>query len=147
MAHIIAHDQLFHGGYTGNRASKFDLRQLLDVALIRAHHDTAIDWQELDHRFSQAGFPQLLPTYLSFGEELFGQPAPRFSSPPRPGELREYRQIVEPSRLYSIGKIIRGYAAARRRDPLGVMQLFDWYTWPRRIRMVKAALKLSPSSW
>lgn len=147
VAHIIAHDQLFHGGYTGNRAGKFDLRQLLDVALIRAHHDAAIDWQELDHRFSRAGFPQLLPTYLSFGEELFGQPAPRLGSPPRPRELREYQNIVEPSRLYNIGKILRGYAAARRRDPLGVMQLFVWYTWPRRIRLVKRALKLSPSSW
>ena len=147
VAHIIAHDQLFHGGYIGNRANKFDLRQLLDVAMIRASHDAAIDWQELNRRFSSVGFGQLLPTYLAFGQALLGQPAPHLSHPPRPRALRDYRAIVEPSRLHNIGEIARGYAAARRRDPLGILQLLVWYKWPRRIRLVKAALKPAPSSW
>ena len=49
----IVHSQLNHEGY---QTSGIELRQLLDLAMIRARHESAIDWFELDHRFGAAGF-------------------------------------------------------------------------------------------
>jgi hypothetical protein len=46
--HNIVHDQFHHGGYQN---CTIELRQLLDLALIRKRHEAAIDWAELDHFF------------------------------------------------------------------------------------------------
>lgn len=86
--HTIFHSEIFHGLYALN---KIQLRHLLDLALIRARHEGAIDWIELDHRFSAAGFGEVLSTYLCFAEELLGQPAPKLSHSPRKDAMAELR--------------------------------------------------------
>ena len=48
VGHIIVHDQLDHDN---NRNSRVQLRQLVDLAMIRAGQENAIDWAELDNRF------------------------------------------------------------------------------------------------
>jgi hypothetical protein len=53
--------EIFHGLYALN---KIQLRHLLDLALIRARHEGAIDWNELDRRFSTSGLGEVLATYL-----------------------------------------------------------------------------------
>jgi hypothetical protein len=79
-AHTIFHSELFHLQY---RFNKIHLRHLLDLALIRARHESLIDWAEVDRRFSAAGHGEVLATYLDFARELLGQPAPQLSQAPR----------------------------------------------------------------
>ena len=74
VGHTIFHSEIYHELYSLN---KIQLRHLLDLALIRAQHESAIDWGELDHRFAAAGFGEVLATYLDFANALFAQPAPR----------------------------------------------------------------------
>jgi hypothetical protein len=66
VGHIIAHDQLIHGRYLQR---KVELRQLLDLAMIRARSETAIDWSDLDDRFCRIwGSEQCSrPTWSSAG--------------------------------------------------------------------------------
>jgi hypothetical protein len=88
----IVHSQLNHEGY---QTSGIELRQLLDLAMIRARHESAIDWFELDHRFGAAGFGHVLASYLKFAEVFFGQTAPRLSNLPRKLALERLRVFVE----------------------------------------------------
>ena len=88
--HTIFHSEILHGLYGLN---KIQLRHLLDLALIRARHQRAIDWGELDHRFSAAGFGEVLATYLHFSDELLGQSAPKLSHAPRKDAMAELRSV------------------------------------------------------
>lgn len=89
-AHTIFHSELFHEQYGRN---KIHLRHLLDLALIRGRHEGAIDWSEVDRRFSAAGHGEVLATYLDFARELFGQPAPKLSHAPRPDAVVKLREM------------------------------------------------------
>ena len=88
VGHTIFHSEIFHGLYA---LDKIELRHLLDMALIRAHHARVIDWNELDRRFSDAGFGELLATYLHFADELLGQSAPKLSHAPRSDAMAKLR--------------------------------------------------------
>lgn len=76
-AHTVLHDQLVHHQYRWNG---IELRQLLDLALLRKAHGAAIDWSELDDRFAQARCGRVLATYLAFDQALFGQSSPPLRS-------------------------------------------------------------------
>ena len=143
VGHIIAHDQLHHGRYW---ARGVELRQVLDVVMIRQRHEGAIDWAELEHRFRQSGFGEVLATYLMIAEAMFGQPAPRLASAPRPGAIEDFRRKVETLRLQRLASIMSNYVAARRQDPCGV-KLLDWRKLPGRIRLVMKALHHTPPNW
>jgi Uncharacterised nucleotidyltransferase len=86
--HIIFHSEIFHGLYTLN---KVQLRHVIDLALLRARHEKAIDWDELDRRFSAADAGEVLATYLHLVGELLGQAAPRLSHAPRSDAMTELR--------------------------------------------------------
>ncbi len=86
--HTIFHSEIFHGLYHLN---KIQLRHLLDLAIIRFRHEGAIDWNELDRRFSASGFGEVLATYLDFARELLGQPVPKLSRAPRSDAMAELR--------------------------------------------------------
>ena len=86
--HIIFHSEIFHGLYTLN---KVQLRHVIDLALLRARHEQAIDWDELDRRFSAADAGEVLATYLHLAGELLGQAAPRLSHAPRKDAMTELR--------------------------------------------------------
>ena len=82
--------EIFHGLYALN---KIQLRHLLDLALIRARHEGAIDWNELDRRLSTSGLGEVLATYLCFSDELLGQPAPKLRHTPRKDAMAELRSV------------------------------------------------------
>ena len=86
--HIIFHSEIFHGLYTLN---KVQLRHVMDLALLRARHEKAIDWGELDRRFSAADAGEVLATYLHLASELLGQAAPLLSHAPRRDAIAELR--------------------------------------------------------
>jgi len=125
VGHIVAHDQLHHDGY---RLGWVELRQALDLAMIRAGRESAIDWAELDHRFSRMGRGAVLATYLEFGKIFLGQAAPRFRSAPRPGAIKDFRRAVASPRARGwrhLATLLTEYAAKRRRDPGGMLRLLD----------------------
>jgi hypothetical protein len=143
--HNIVHHQLHHDGYQN---CTIELRQLLDLALIRKRHDAAIDWAELDHFFCRNGLGEVLATYLQFCEELLGQKAPRLRCRPRVGAIKGFRRIVDPPKpsklapiVTAFAAIVNDYAAARRRDPLGLLKLFNPMEWPPRFKLLKDAFR------
>lgn len=141
VAHIIAHDQIFHGH---RWARKFELRQLLDVTMIRVRHEATIDWSELDRRFSQIGAGKVLAKYLALAETSFGQAAPRLSYTAPPATIAGFRYMAERPRLQSLVSIMGHRMEALRRNPARVLELFDWRKWPGRIRLVAAAVNKNP---
>lgn len=144
VAHIVIHDQLLHDG---DRRRNVELRQVLDLAMIRARHERAIDWATLDRRFCQAGLGEVLANYLVIAEELFGQETPRLSCAPAPGALEDFRRASEWRRSNLLASIVSLYVALRRRDPGGLLQFFAPRKWPRRIKMIRNALKRHPLNW
>jgi hypothetical protein len=125
VGHNVVHDQISHRNYSGRNVQ---LRQLLDLALIRARSESEIDWQELDRRFGEAGQGRVLATYLAFAEALFGQPAPMLTHKPRADAIESMRRIIErpTSRGWTVlaAKAI-AFAAEVRRQPGIVIQLLN----------------------
>ncbi len=140
VVHNIVHDQLNHQNY---RAGRAELRQLLDLAMLRARHEASIDWTELDRRFCAAGQGPLLATYLEFASVLFGQSAPPgLSHPPRPGAMADFRRDVEwPAiRILNRLRIPVDYVLARRGDPLSILKrLTRRQTWSAAAELVRSA--------
>jgi hypothetical protein len=157
--HNIVHDQFDHERYQDRT---IELRQLLDLALIRKRHEAAIDWAELDHLFCRNDLGEVLATYLRFCEALLGQKAPRLRRRPRAGAIKDFRRIIDPPKPSRVAivtdramarfAIVSRYAAARFRrivDPskpsLGGIVI--GYAKARR-RDPRGALKLFiPATW
>jgi hypothetical protein len=144
VGHIIAHDQLQHAGY---RFRSVELRQVLDLAVIRAGHERAIDWAELDRRFYRLGLGEVLATYLAIAEALLGQRLPPLRCMPRPRAIEDFRRTFERRRSQQLASIVARYVHLRLRDPGGLLRLFDRRKWPVRIRMVVNAFKRRPLDW
>jgi Uncharacterised nucleotidyltransferase len=144
VGHIIAHDQLQHAGY---RFRSVELRQVLDLAVIRAGHEGAIDWAELDQRFCRFGLGEVLATYLAIAEALLGQVSPPLRCTPRPRAIEDFRRTFEWRRSQHLASIVARYVHLRRRDPGGLLRLFGRRKWPLRIRMVVNAFKRRPPDW
>jgi len=143
------HQQLHHEKYPN---PAIELRQLLDLALIRKRHEAAIDWAELDHLFCRKGLGEVLATYLQYCEELLGQKAPRLRCLPRVGAIENFRRIVDPPKIppkpqtfapvvTALATIVTDYGKARRRDPFGVLKLLYPTNWPARFKLLKDAFK------
>jgi len=147
VGHIIVHDQLHHNGY---RRGWVELRQALDLAMIRARRESAIDWAELDDRFCRMGRGAVLATFLEFVKILLGQPAPRFRYAPRPDVIKDFRRAVASPRMRGwrqLATLLTDYAAKRRRDPGGLLRLLDLKKWPKRISFVMKAFERSRPKW
>jgi hypothetical protein len=138
VAHLVVHDQLDHEGY---KRTRIDLRQLLDLAIIRAKHDSDIDWAALDRRFGDAGAGHMLATYLHFAEALLGQPAPWLRHAPHANAVARLRRAIEPrtGAWTRVTQVPLEYLAARRRDPLGLLNLLRPRTWRKGIRRLSEA--------
>ena len=147
VGHIIAHDQLNHRRHWQRRV---ELRQLLDLAMIRARSETAIDWSELDDRFCRMGFGTVLATYMEFGRRLLGQPVPRLRHAALPGATTVLRWTIASSRWQPWGSVALkaiGYVGECGRDPRGALRLFQWDAWRYQIEEVRRKLKSNPPSW
>ena len=133
VAHSIIHDALDHEGYLRKTV---ELRQLLDLAMIRTKHESAIDWAELDRCFDAAGVGHVLAASLRFAERFFGLPVPR---PVRLSE-RQRTARCRAERWSGIASLAGDYVRARHRDPWGVFNLFKPKTWPGRMYRIGAVL-------
>ena len=92
VGHNIVHDQLNHERYA---RKTIELRQLLDLAILRSRYEQQIDWGELDRRFSSVGLGHVLATYLRYDKALLGQRKPAISSAPRKHAVRRLRYAME----------------------------------------------------
>jgi hypothetical protein len=145
VGHNVIHDQVLHCGY---ERSRIELRQLLDLAMMRVRHEAAIDWDELDRRFGDAGLGPVLATYLYFAEALLGQRMPVLSHAPRAGALPELRRAIAARRRWrNLLVIPRDYFMARLRDPGGMLRLFRLGTWRAGIRLIANACKTPEAKW
>jgi hypothetical protein len=133
VGHNIIHDPLDHDGY---RRGRLELRQLLDLAMIRRKHESAIDWAQLDSRFTTAGVGHVLAANLKFAEELFGLPVPQIV---RLSE-RQHRASRRTERWTRVTHMLALYVAARRRDPWSVFKLLRLKTWPGIISRIRNTL-------
>jgi hypothetical protein len=141
VAHNVVHDQLAHDRY---ELKQVELRQLLDLALVRARHGGDIDWAELSRRFDYAGLRHVLATYLCYGEFLFGQtnPVPLGASPTQTIALLragiEARMREERTGLWSVLRLalrLAGlYVRQRAKDPAGLRRLLRPAIWRRQFR-------------
>lgn len=129
----VVHDQLFNRQYQRQGA---ELRQLLDLSLLRAQHDGEIDWSEVDRRFCDAGAGQVLATYLEFARALLGQPPPQVSCAPRLNAIEGFKSRMASWR--AARRMATEYVAARRRQPLGIFRLLNPRTWANRLRLLRA---------
>jgi Uncharacterised nucleotidyltransferase len=132
VAHSIVHDALDHQGYL---RQTLELRQLLDLVMIRTKHESTVGWAELDRRFSAAGVGYVLAASLEFAKGLFGLPLPSIHLSER---QRRARRRTEP--WIRMARTATDYVAARRRDPWGVFNLFKPNMWPRTFHTIRAAL-------
>jgi hypothetical protein len=80
----------------------------------------------------------VLATYLRFAQELFGQSPPLLSHAPRVDAMAQMRRAIDPGirRFAGLAEIVAAYVAARRRDPLGALNLLKPATWPGRVRLI-----------
>jgi Uncharacterised nucleotidyltransferase len=150
VTHIIVHDQLHHRGF---RSGEFDLRQLLDLALMRARYERDIDWVDIERRFVSAGYGDALAIYLAYLELQFGQTLPQFGHAHCPAATARarMRKAVERRTAFriAVGNLVRlplGYLAARFRDPRGLRNLGKTSTWRRGLRRIQHAV-MSAKSW
>ena len=60
------------------------------------------------------GFGEVLATYLSFMEELLGQPAPRLRHAPRVGAIVDFKRVIEtPPAWKQLAIMLSDYIARR----------------------------------
>jgi len=93
VGHNIVHSQLNHENHESGRT---ELRQLLDLAMLRAKHESTINWDELEKRFEQAGQGQALAAYLALNSTLLGQEFPNLSLRPDKRALQKVRNQIDP---------------------------------------------------
>jgi hypothetical protein len=139
IAHNVVHDQLNSQGHN-RRLGRASLRQLLDLTMLRARYEEAIDWNELDHRFCSAGSGTVLATYLEFGRALLGQPAPNLTHAPRKRALATFRRNVNWPVLSEL-QIPVDNVLTQPGGPAGLLRkLVRPQTWSTGIRLIKASI-------
>lgn len=154
IAHNVHHSQLNHQYYSWKQV---EFRQLLDLAMIRAHQERDIDWAEIDRRFGGVNHGHVLATYLKYAETFFGQPIPKLSSAPRQkaiarlrrglaAPLLEHRHELAYARQGRRGRwarialalliMTKLYVRARWKDPRGLIKLLNPLTWTRQFKVI-----------
>jgi hypothetical protein len=135
IAHTIVHDQLAHGA---RRRRTVELRQLLDVAMLRAQRDSDIDWSMLAGRFGAAGNAVVLSDYLHFGEALLGQQAPLVNTQQSTAML-SLHDAIEHRRGYRWAQFLGfagAYAEQLRLHPISILNQANPLRWPARLRLL-----------
>lgn len=141
LAHNVAHAQI---GHDLHREGYAELRQLLDLALLRAHHEDSLEWQQIESWFRSVGRETVLADNLKLAELLLGQPVPPLATPPDPGVLRLLQKNVErPGRRRGarLARIVLRYLAMIRARPAALLNLFAPGLWPHRFRLVRNAMR------
>jgi hypothetical protein len=129
IVHNVVHHQLNHTHY---RRRTIELRQALDLALLRERHEVGIDWQEVHSRFDLLGMTAVLSESLHIGETLFGQPVPHALCQPEPTAVHDLKLMIENPvrrRWPSFRMLMVEYARLLRQQPLRLTHTFRPGRW------------------
>ena len=114
IVHNVAHAQLSHHEYI---YGLFDLRGLLDFALLVRAHGHALDWDEIRRRFRRSGNGAALDYHLLSASDLLGVQTP-ISARPRAVPRFLYRRAIahvrRPGRLSLSVRLLRPWMLLRR---------------------------------
>ena len=134
-AHNIAHSQIVDGAFWRGVPQ---IRQLLDLALLRKHYEQSIDWNDIADRFRSCSQLPVLTDVLGLSHVLFGQPPPAGlgvsteASTDRLVESLERRKGFAPGEL---SYILRSAVAHQIANPGGHSLSRD--AWDRRWRRLR----------
>lgn len=142
VAHNIAHTALSDRLYDDN---DIELRQLLDLVMIRARHENEIDWGELARGFVAARHGRVLSTSLQHAVELFGVPVPRVGQLPPPRGMEALAEGMRWPWVQHGRRAVRPYASWLRRNPTWIAKWMNPRHLPRRLR--RAFRELKPPPW
>jgi hypothetical protein len=141
VAHNIAHAQISHNLHWERHV---EVRQLLDLALIRARDESSIEWPEIERCFVRSGFGSVLADNLKMAEVLFGQALPPLEAMPRRDVVASLRRNVERPqrrRRAKLGRVASRYFKMLRARPAGVFNLLAPGLWPPRLRLLLNACR------
>ncbi len=93
---LVGFNFVHHRVNDRSRQSPVELRSLLDLALLRARHEQAIEWAELSLLSWIGGYADAFATYLAFNDSLFGQPVPLIIGRPDATAMKQLREYVDP---------------------------------------------------
>lgn len=142
VAHNIGHSALADGYHHDNDV---DLRQLLDLVMVRSRHENEIDWRELVRTFVAAGHGRVLSTTLHHAVELFAVPVPRVEGLPPPRDVATLEKGMRWPWLRHGRRAIRPYASWLRRNPTWIVRWMNPRHLPHRVR--RAFWELKPPPW
>jgi hypothetical protein len=140
-AHIIAHGQIIDGGYARGVPQ---LRQLLDLVMLRARDEARIDWQQLERRFGRARAGAVLRDALGLAELLFDQPPPPgLRTDPAAVAERLRTSLERPrTRLPAVAAgMIASYARQLQARPLTIVNILQPLAWRDRYRRVARQMR------
>ena len=142
VIHNIAHAQLGHHEYI---YGQFDLRGLLDFALLLRGHGGTIDWDEIHRRFRRRRRGAALDYHLLSAGDLLGAETPLST---RPGAVsrhlyrRALAQVRNPDRLGLSVRLLRPLTLLRRELSEPELRarlarnMTDRAWWARHLRML-----------
>lgn len=133
-AHIVAHGQIIDGGYARGVPQ---LRQLLDLIMLRARDESGIDWHQLERRFERGHAGAVLRDALGLAELLFGQPSPPgLRTDPAAVAARLRTSLERPrTRLPAVAAgMIASYARQLQARPLTIVNILQPLAWRDRYR-------------
>jgi Uncharacterised nucleotidyltransferase len=147
VAHLVAHDQLLHENYWHR---KLELRQGLELVLLRKRHEKEIAWPELEELFARHGLSKALATFLNLSELLFGMPTPSFRHGARLGARAELRWRLRPRWWQPVGRLSIAaleYILDRCHEPAGLLRLLTIRAWRHRVRRLAGLVKAQEARW
>jgi len=146
VAHNIAHAQVEDGDH---QRGVPQLRQLLDLVMIRERYEVEINWAEIVQRFDQRGLLPAVTDTLDLTEALFGQSMPEVLLPLHHNvALDRLKAALDNPRVHRRGALthmVRSYARRVQKDPLCVFNVLDPKSWPSRLSSI--AHQLRPGKW
>jgi hypothetical protein len=159
IVHNIVHTQIHDGRFS---LGTIELRQMRELALLAARHGHAVDWRDIEHRFSSAGHADVLAEQAALCLALMGVPLPVAAADignsmnrlchgverTAAAAVADHQHGVEPVRRGPhlsapavLTKLAREYVAGFLADPLLALNLFNPLWWPARIRGIWRILK------
>jgi hypothetical protein len=136
LVHNIVHAQLQDGRFSHGRV---ELRQMRELALLATRHGDAVDWREVEHRFSSAKYADVLAEQAALCPALLGVPLPVAAADFHETMKRLRRDPRGAAAV--LAALARDYIAGFLHDPRLAVNLVNPFWWPQRIRGVRRLLR------
>jgi Uncharacterised nucleotidyltransferase len=143
IVHNIVHAQLLDARFF---CGTIELRQTRELAFLAAHDGHAVDWQEVEYRFSSTGHANVLAEQAALCPALMGVPLPVLAADVR-HSMHRLRQGLHPRATTALATVTRDYIAGFLNDPWLALNLANPFWWPQRIRGIWRLLQRSDAHY